>query len=486
MLNLGDTLRSGVRWVMVGKVGHEALHFALSIVLARLLTPTDFGLLVTVQIFTGVAGFLAGGGMGQALVQAKNVDTRDTHVVFTAQLVVCVILYAIFFMLSPAFAAWFDEPLYEDLLKVSALSFLIRPFANVPTALLHRAMRYKAKAVMNMVVLTVTGTASVTLAVLGNGVWSLVLGGLAGGITGVLLANALSGWRPRLAFDISALRQFANYGVKVSMNDIVVYLRKQSSNFVVSRFIGTEAVGLFNKAASLNDKPRGMLSGSAYSVVFRALAKTQENLDQSKYIYLRTITLVSVYALPFYIGLWWVAEPFIVTVYGAHWAEAGPILQVLVLTALLDIINNQSGAVSAARKMLGRELLIQLFSWAILIVAMIIGYRWGSIGIAWAVVFASVPYALMMAHLACTELRVGARELGRALKPAVILNFILLVALWIADSVLRTQTSYGASGYLIIMLAVGVSLYTICLLYLPIPALAKEAVRWKTRLKLPF
>lgn len=483
-MSLGDTIRGGVRWVVAGKIGHGFLQFALSIVLARLLMPTDFGLLVTVQIFTGIAGFVAGGGMGQALVQAKTVQPRDTHVVFTAQLCICIVIYLMFFMISPVFAAWFDEPQYENLLRVSALTFLIRPFANVPNSLLHHAMRYKANAFINIVILSVTGTTSVSLALLGFGVWSLVLGGIAGGLTNVVLAMSVSKWTPRLAFDMPILRRFANYGIKVTLNDIVVYLRNQSSNFVVSRFIGTEAVGLFNKAASLNQKPRGLLSGSAYHVVFRAMSKTQENLDQSKYIYLRTITLVSVYALPFYVGLWWVAEPFIVTVYGAHWAASAPILKILVFTALVDIINNQSGAVTAARRLLGRELLVQVGSWAILIAAIVVGYRWGSSGVAWAVVFASVPYALLMARIACRELRVSARDMWNAVKPALLLNTVLALGLWLVDTLLTDEIASIPAAYLLSMSAAGGLLYTVCFLYLPIPAVRKEAERWKSRLRL--
>lgn len=484
-MSLGDTIRSGVRWVVAGKIGHELLHFGLSIVLARLLTPTDFGLLVTVQIFTGVAGFFAAGGMGQALIQAKTVGPRDTHVVFTAQLIVCLTIYAVFYAIAPAFATWFSEPRYEDLLRVSALTFLIRPFSNVPNSLLHRAMRYKAKAVMNIVVLATTGTTSVTLALLGYGVWSLVLGGIAGGLTNVTLAMLVSGWRPRLAVDMSVLRLHANYGVKVTLNDVVVYLRNQSSNFVVSRFIGTEAVGLYNKAASLNQKPRGLLSGSAYHVVFRALSKVQDNRDQSKYIYLRTLTLVSVYALPFYVGFWWVAESFIITIYGAHWAGAAPILRILVFTALFDIINNQSGAVSAARRMLGRELAIQITSWILLITSIAIGYRWGIEGVAWAVVFTSVPYGLLMARLACTELRVSVREVWSALAPALLLNVLLGLTLCAADWLLRPELSATSAAYLAAMVTVGAGCYALCFLFLPIASLRKEAERWKNRLRIP-
>lgn len=483
-MSLGESIRGGIRWVLAGKISHEFLHFALSVVLARLLTPADFGLLVTVQIFTGVAGFVAGGGMGQALIQRSAITPRDTHVVFTAQLLICCAIYAVFFMLAPAFANWFNEPLYENLLRVSALTFLIRPFSNLPNSLLHREMRYKAKALINLAVLATTGVTSVSLALMGFGVWSLVMGGIGGGLMNVFLASAIARWRPSLAIDSAILKQYANYGVKVSLNDIVVYLRKQSGNFAVSRFMGTEAVGLFNKAASLNEKPRALLSGSAYHVVFRALSKVQENRDQSKYIYLRTITLVSTYALPFYVGLWWVAESFIVTIYGAHWAQAAPILQILVLTALLDIVNNQSGAVSAARRMLGRELWIQLCAWAIFIGAIAFGYRWGVIGIAWATAAAAVPYAILMAVLACRALRVKSIDLWRAITPALILNLLLALALWGADTFVYNGLARSSPLYLGAMVTTGITAYALVFLLLPIPALKKEVLRWRNRLHL--
>ena len=483
---IGNTIRGGVKWVLTGKVAHQMLHFAISVALARLLLPEHFGLVVTVQVFTGLAGFVAGGGMGQALVQAPIMTLRDTHVVFTAQLVIGALLYGLFFFIAPWFAVWFDEPIYKDLLRVSAITFLIRPFANTPSSILHREMRFKAKAFISVSILMVTGVTSISLAALGFGVWSLVLGGIAGAVTNVFLANIVARWRPGLAIDKGVLRRLGGYGLKVSAVDIVVYLRAQSANLIISRFIGPAAVGLFNKADSLKTMPTKLISASTRTVVFRALSKNQENLDQSKYIFLRTITLVSAYVFPALVGLGWVAEPFIYTVYGPNWVEAAPALEILVLAGFFASVGMQGGAVAAARKMLGRELVIQSLGLALLLAGTLYAYRWGITGVAWVVVGVSALTSALMIRLASRELRVKPKELLRALQPAFLLNAILAGALFALHVLaLGSFKDTQPAVYLLTMAIFGGTLYGVCFLYLPIPQLTKEAQRWKHRLHLP-
>jgi len=168
-MNLGNSIRKGTKWLVTGKIANRLFQFAFGIILARLLVPEDFGMLVTMSIFTGLAGFVAGGGMGQALVQAKDVGNRHFHVVFTLQLIVCLLIYCLFYTISPWFAAWYETPLYEDLLRVSALTFLLRPFANIQNSRLHREMRFKAKAIIDFMSGLVGSVTSVILAFMGMG-----------------------------------------------------------------------------------------------------------------------------------------------------------------------------------------------------------------------------------------------------------------------------------------------------------------------------
>jgi teichuronic acid exporter len=483
-LSQGQSIRSSTKWVFFGGIGSQALNFAFGVILARLLVPADFGALVTIQIFTGLVGYIAGGGMGQALVQAREANNDDFQMVFTLQLIIGVLVYAGFFLFSPLIALWFDNPLYSSLLKISALSFILRPFINIPNSKLFREMRFKENTFLQIFTLLVSSFTSIALAYHGHGVWSLVWGGLAGSVAGILLVTPLSGWKPGLRFDFRRARQLASYGFKVSANDLVIYLREQTSNFILSHQMGTAAVGIFNKANSLSQMPSGMISGSVYHPVFRELSKEQGNLDKSRYLYFRAITLVSVYSLPFYVGLWWLADPFVLVVYGVKWQASAQPLGILALAGLFYAIENQSGAVAAAQNKLGTELRIQLASWALMAIAVYSGLHYGLSGVASGLVGVYAFNAAAMSWLAHRSLQARFAMLLTAIKPALILNSLLFASLLFLDHFIHTSIKTTPLIYMLSMAVTGAIIYIVLFLFLPLSRLRDEQMNWKRKLGL--
>ncbi len=481
LLSSGAVIRRGTRWLLTGNLVGRGLDFAFGVVLARLLVPADFGMLVTMRIFTGLAGFVAGGGMGQALVQAKEVERHDYDVVFTVQLLVGCLIYGAFFLIAPLFAHWFHDDLYRDLLRVSALSFLIRPVGNVGRAHLHRAMRFRAISTLRMLTTPLSGVVSITLAWHHFGPWSLIYGGLAGSFGNALLLMAASGWYPRPAFRLPTAKRLGLYGGKVAANNFVSFVNREAQNFVLSRLGGAALLGLYNKAASLQTLPGDVIGGSVYQTVFRALAVEQESRDRSRYIFLRTITLVAVYTWPFFVGLAWLADPFIVTVYGEKWRAAAAPLAILSIGGFVATYGMQSGALVAAQDCLGRELFIQIERVVWLVAACVFGLRWGLVGVAWATIPVRLYCSSRMYHLAASTIGAGFRDLFRALAPAIWLNTLLCMLLAVAHVLLFAPLREAEPAlYLTGMAVVGTVGYLACFLFLPIEALAGEVGRWRT------
>lgn len=482
--SLGASIRKGTAWLFLGNTGSQVINFLVGIVLARLLAPADFGMLMTISIFTGVAGFIAGGGMGQALIRAKEATKEDYDIVFTLQIIIGSLIYTGFFFIAPWFAEWYDTPLYADLLRVSALSFIFRPFVNLPSSILHRHMRFKTASIVGIVALVATSSVSIGLASAGYGVWSLIAGGLAGSVVNMALLAPLAHWRPGLSLDIRRGKDIARYGMLVTMGDFVVYLRGQISSFILSRTLGPASIGLYNKSESLAKMPHSFITYSVYQVLFRAMAVEQDNLDKCRYLYFRSVSLVAVYATPFYVGLFWLAEPLINSVYGPKWAAAATPLLILTLAWPFWQMENLSGAVLAAMNWLGRELPVQIATFIVYCLAVMIGLPHGIEGVAYGIVGGTVYTALHMLWLALSCLKASWLEYARALIPAAILNSILAGVLFIVNHMLSLSEYSDGFVYIALMGVAGAAIYAACFLYLPIASLQGEQQRWKTKLRL--
>lgn len=484
-MSLGEKIREGTAWVASGNVGNQAVQFLFGIVLARLLVPADFGLLATIQVFTGVLAHFAGGGLGSALVRSRTLEERDWRVVFTLQCLVGAVIYALLFFAAPLVAAAFSEPRYEALLRVSALSFLIRPPSLIGFARLQREMRFKASALATSLAVCSAGIASVVLAATGMGVWSLVLGGLVGGGVSAVAAPVVAQWRPAFAFDFVLARRHSGIGFKFTANDLVEYLRQQTSVIIVSHVQGPAALGLFNRGANLAVTPVQLISGSAYPVMFRALAATRDDQNQSRYLYYRAIQLVAFYLLPLYVGLAFLAHPFMQVVYGERWLAAAEPLRVLALGGLFACINNQSGAVVAAFGRLGSELARQSVAWIATIAGLLVAAPHGIVACAWVVLAVRIAMALAMSRLAQGAISGSLRAMWRALRPALLMNSILVLVLVAAKELwLDRYAPASPAMYLAAMTAIGGLVYTGMFLMVPMRELASESLRWRRRLGL--
>jgi len=481
-MSLGESIRSGTKWLLVGNFGSRMMEFAFGVILARLLVPADFGMIVTIQAFTGIAGMLTSGGMGQSLIRAKTADDNDFTAVFTLQLTLSALLYAFFFVLAPWIAAYFENPLYTDLIRVSTVVFLLRPFALMRISWLNRRMEFKSRSLVEVGTGLITSVSSVAMAFAGMGVWSLTLSGLVGALAlNVMLARVTS-LKLRLNPDISVIRKHASFGFMITANDFVTYLRVETKYLIISKLAGPAALGLFNKAESMSRVPNQIMVPATMEPVFRAMSKVQDNLDQNKYLFYRAISLLMVYTLPLYILLWWIAEPFITVVYGEKWSAAGAPMSILAIAGFFLNILYPCSVVLAAQNRLKQELLAQSINLPIILGACYFGLKWGLEGVAWGIVFS---HALLVAHfywLICHILPTRLSDLLKAVGPGVMLGTLLFALLALVHAMLGDMKTDAPFFYLLAMSLIGGIGYTAAFLLIPFPSLRTEAARWREKL----
>lgn len=484
-MNSPQSIRSSVQWVFAGSLGSRALGFAFGVILARLLLPEDFGLLVTVQIFTGVAGLIAGGGMGQALIRSKEATQRDFNVVFTMQFTICALIYAFFFFAAPYFARWYNEPIYVELLRVTAINFLLRPLVNNYHIWLHRNMQFKVRSILGFISNFLTSVSSVYMAWIGMGVWSLAFSGLLGSFVFWALLAFHTPLRLAFAFDMKSANRLGGTGMRFASLDIVDYLREQINNFIIGRVANPAAVGLFNKADSLARLPFTTISSSVQQPVFRALAVEQDNSDKSKYLFLRTVTLLFLYTLPAYVMLSWLAEPFITVVYGPKWVDAAAPMSILACALVLSSFTNPARALLEAQNRLAKVLWVMVTSLLLNGVACTIGMRWGLAGAAWGVLIVWIYTCIHFAFLVCQCIRINVRDIARAIQPGIIVSIATFSGLLLVQA-FCSYLQVEKTGFL--FLATSLSVAGLCCLssivFIPLKGIAEESARWRRALKL--
>ncbi|MEJ5211577.1 MAG: lipopolysaccharide biosynthesis protein [Burkholderiales bacterium] len=478
-MTLGERIRHGTKWLFMGGVSGQALQFVFGVVLARLLVPEDFGLLVTVQIFTGFVGMIASGGMGEATVQAREVSERDYQTMFAVQLAMGLVIYAGFFLIAPWFARWFGQPIYEPLLRVSALSFLIRPFSANPGVRLRRAMRFKETAVIGLVSMSFAGALSILWAWMGWGVWSLVLSGLAGAVLSALLLSWRAPWRPIPRYDGESARRLGAYGAKNVLNELLVYFRAQTPNFLITKTLGPAAVGLYNKADSLSDMPLRLLGGSTYQTVFRAMSQVQDDMALSQYLFLRTATLLSFYLAPIQVAIALTSQDFIVALYGVNWLESALPLSILMLGGIFAGFGYAAGAAVAAHAHLGKESVYQLQVWAMLAFGTYFAVPYGINAVAIVTAISSLFMAFLLTQLALRILRLSWRSTWAALRGLTVPLLAECVVLLLVKEGIDEAGVVNSLLRLALVGGAGLACYAATVLLAPPRGLEQEINRWR-------
>lgn len=478
-MSVGASIRSGAKWLVAGNVGTRIFDFAFGIVLARLLVPADFGMIATISALTGFAGLFASGGMGQALIRAKTADEADFNAVFTLQLTLGVTVYIFFFFTAPFIAHYFNHPLYTDLIRVSALSFLLRPFLNMRSSWLSREMRFRSATLITVSSGLMTSATSCLMAWAGLGVWSLTLSGLGGAIMRNVMLARVTPLRLNANIDFRTMRKHSGYGAKITINDFLGYLIQESRNLVVSKLAGPAFLGLFNKGESLSRLPNQLMMSATMQPLFRGMSKMQDDLDATKYMFLRAITLLSVYTLPLYVGLWWVAGPFILVVYGEKWIAVSEPMRILLLMGVALNILGPCGVVLDAQNRLKQEMFALGTRLIITLLGIFVGVRWGLSGVAWALLctalFSTVHYYVLVSRV----IRTTFMDLFGALKPALLLGALLFFCLAAIDKAMGGERSSHPVLYLLLMTASGGVIYSSAFIFLPIKAIASETQRWR-------
>jgi O-antigen/teichoic acid export membrane protein len=481
-----EQIAKSVFWMVWSRGGVQILSFIGTLLVARWLSPSDYGVMALVGIWTGTIAMVADMGLGWALVQFPEVEENEIQSCFWITLLTTSVAYLSLYTLAPAIAQWFDSPQLTNVLRVSSVTLLLFAFRLVPDAMLRKRLALDKIAQAEMVSVAAAMPVMLILAWDGAGVWALVFSSVVQAVTVVCALIAFYPWWPRLRFSGRRLPAMLRFSVSAIGANLGWSLYSQADSLIVGKLTNEQTLGMYAMAKQLAIMPVTKISVVVNQLAAPVMARIQNERDRLRTNFLRLVRLVTCLTLPLCVGLALVAGDLIPVVLGDKWMGVTPLFQVFCLYALTHSIEVLLPPVLFARYRSGF-----LLKWtAALLVMMpgpfVAGTLWhGAFGAAVALVLV-YPWAMVwMAREALKELDLSAKELFRHLQPIAVPTGLMTLSVIAVQWAVPTVEFWQHVMRLVVATTVGVAVYglAVSLMRRPLADEVREVLGWMVRRK---
>jgi len=326
---------SGLLWSSVDNVGLNVVRMIITVILARLLEPADFGLIALLTIFISISESMVQGGFTSAMIRKTDVRDDDYSTVFIFNLAVSVLLYAILYATSPLIASFFGQPELNPITKVVALVIIFHSFGIVQNITLRKEINFKSIAIVNLGSTILSGGAGVLMALNGYGVWSLVTQMTSKAFLTSLFLWIFGKWKLSLKFNKASFKSNFNFGYKLTLSDIVNSIANNAYDVVIGKVYSASTLGFFYQARRLSRLSSGIISRVFKSVSFPVLSSLQNDKEKFGRAYLQFLRSAAFISFPLMMLLIVIAAPLITLLLSEKWTDTIPYFQLLCINGML-------------------------------------------------------------------------------------------------------------------------------------------------------
>lgn len=337
--NLKQKTISGLFWQFCQKGVGQIVSFAISVVLARLLMPEEFGIVAISGMFTVLMGIFVNSGLGTALIQKKDADELDYSTIFWAQTAFATIIYAITFLLAPYLAYIFKMPLLTAVIRVSALGMIIGTIGGIQGVIVTRKMDFKVYFFTTLVASVLSGGIGIYLAYSGWGVWALVAQHLSSTILSTITVYAQVRWLPKFMFSTERFKSLFSVGVKYMTSGLIGTGFHQLRGYMIGLKYNAADLAYYNRGEGIPGMITQNIDSSINTVLFPVFSKLQDDRNAVKNAVRRSIKTSSYVVFPMVLGLAAIADNLVTVLYTDKWAACIPFMQVFCISECFTILN---------------------------------------------------------------------------------------------------------------------------------------------------
>jgi teichuronic acid exporter len=345
MSNLKAKSVSSAKWSLILHLGQYLITFTLSIVLSRVLDPSEFGLTGMLSIFIAMATTLTTAGLGQALVFNKTANEADFSTVFYFNIVVSSSLYLILFFSAPLIADFYNQPELINLTRWICLVFVINSFGLIQDTRLVIDLNFKKQSLIRLASLVVSVISAIIMAYRGFGVYSIVGQVLVQALTNVILYWSLSKWRPSTGFSMDSFNRLWKYGSNILFSNLFSQVINNIDNLLVGKIFKPHTLGLFIRAKSTKGIPEGIFTQAFQTSIFPILTKLNDNKEEFINKHLLFFKLGTFFIFPLVVLLYFSSFEIVDILYGSKWHHSVPYLKILafmIIPRFLGVLFNQT------------------------------------------------------------------------------------------------------------------------------------------------
>jgi PST family polysaccharide transporter len=451
--------KTGVIWSFLNQGGNQIFSLLVTFILARLLTPEEFGTIGMIAVFTGFAGIFINFGFSGALIQKFEVTQNDINTVYFINLASGLFLTGLFFFLAPLIAGFYEKPILTILTRSLSPIFVISAISGVNRALVVRNLNFKLSTIISLVGMIISSLTAIIMAYNGYGVWSILIRMLVDQLVISVLYLIYTPFIQKPVFNKKSFKSLFKVGSYIAGDTIFNYWSRNTDNLLIGKFLGDGPLGIYTKAYAVMLLPLRNISSVIGRVMFPSFSRLQDDLHQIKSIYLKATKLIAFVTFPMMAGLALLAEPFVMVAFGKNWLEMVPIISILSLLGAVQSILTLNGAIYNS---LGKAYIafrISIIMSVINIIGFIIGLKLGGLkGLVIAYSVLGLITAIPNFYIAGKQIEVSILDIMKNLSNSLICTIVMALSIFILKPILETATLLPVFNLLILSF-VGGSIY---------------------------
>ncbi|MFJ5717808.1 lipopolysaccharide biosynthesis protein [Neobacillus sp. NPDC093127] len=424
-IGLKSKIFSGLIWKFLEQNASLLITFIVQIILARLLSPRDYGLLALIIVFITISQVFVNSGFGSALIQKQKVDEIDYSSVFYLSLFISLGLYLGIFFTAPIIASFYDDTNLISILRVQAITLIFSALNIVQYAVLTRGMKFKKSFFSSLVGVICSGFIGILMAYKGFGVWALVFSNLTSNVISTIVLWSVVKWRPKLLFSIKRIKGLFSYSSKILISGIIEVISNNLSLLVIGKVFNKEILGYYNRGQNIPNLVATNINGPITSVIFPALSLCQNDKKQVKSIVKRSVTTSSFIVFPVMIGLAATAEPLTVILLTEKWLPSVIFMQISAITFSFWPLHTANVEAIGAIGRSDISLKLQVIKKTFLVVVLLISIPFGAYAIILGSALISFVSTFINAWPNKRLINYGIREQWGDILPSLLLSIIM-------------------------------------------------------------